>query len=81
MDEDLIQENDLIFLILDERRRWLLEVKPGGTFHTHRGIIDFDDIIGRKFGTCVFSKPYETAGYKFFRTSFISFRDFFFFFH
>ncbi len=66
MDEDLIQENDLIFLILDERRRWLLEVKPGGTFHTHRGIIDFDDIIGRKFGTCVFSKPYETAGYKFF---------------
>ena len=66
MNEDLIQENDLIFLILDERRRWLLEVKPGGTFHTHRGIIDFDDIIGRKFGTCVFSKPYETAGYKFF---------------
>ncbi len=66
MDEDLIQENDLIFLILDERRRWLLEVKPGGTFHTHRGIIDFDDIIGRKFGTCVFSKPYESAGYKFF---------------
>ena len=66
MDEDLIQENDLIFLILDERRRWLLEVKPGGTFHTHKGIIDFDDIIGRKFGTCVFSKPYESAGYKFF---------------
>ena len=66
MDEDLIQDNDLIFLILDERRRWLLEVKPGGTFHTHRGIIDFDDIIGRKFGTCVFSKPYESAGYKFF---------------
>jgi len=66
MDEDLIQDNDLIFLILDERRRWLLEVKPGGTFHTHKGIIDFDDIIGRKFGTCVFSKPYESAGYKFF---------------
>lgn len=66
MDEDLIQDNDLIFLILDERRRWLIEVKPGGTFHTHRGIIEFDDIIGKKFGTCVFSRPYESAGYKFF---------------
>lgn len=66
MNEDLIQDNDLIFLILDERRRWLIEVKPGGTFHTHRGIIEFDDIIGKKFGTCVFSRPYESAGYKFF---------------
>lgn len=66
MDEDLIQDNDLIFLILDERRRWLMEVKPGGTFHTHRGIIEFNDIIGKKFGTCVFSRPYESAGYKFF---------------
>lgn len=66
MDEDLIQDNDLIFLILDERRRWLIEVKPGGTFHTHRGIIEFNDIIGKKFGTCVFSRPYESAGYKFF---------------
>ena len=66
MDEDLIKDNDLIFLILDERRRWLMEVKSGDTFHTHRGIIEFNDIIGKKFGTCVFSRPYETAGYKFF---------------
>jgi len=66
MDEDLIQNNDLIFLILDERRRWLIEVKPGGTFHTHRGIIEFNDIIGKRFGICVFSRPYESAGYKFF---------------
>jgi len=66
MDEDLIQDNDLIFLILDERRRWLIEVKPGGTFDNHRGIIEFDDILGKAFGTCVFSRPYESAGYKFF---------------
>ncbi len=66
MDEDLIKDNDLIFLILDERRRWLMEVKSGDTFHTHRGIIEFNDIIGKKFGTCVFSRPYKTAGYKFF---------------
>ena len=66
MDKGIIKENDLIFLILDERRRWLVEVKPGDSFHTHRGIIEFDDIIGKYFGSCVFSRPYETQGYKFY---------------
>jgi len=66
MDKGIIKENDLIFLILDERRRWLVEVKSGDSFHTHRGIIEFDDIIGKSFGSCVFSKPYETQGYKFY---------------
>lgn len=66
MSSELIKENDLIFLILDNRRRWLVEVNAGGTFHTHRGIIEFDDLIGKPFGTCVFSKPYERAGYKFY---------------
>ncbi|MCK4381652.1 MAG: tRNA (adenine-N1)-methyltransferase [Candidatus Lokiarchaeota archaeon] len=66
MTSEIIEENDLIFLILDDRRRWILPVKSGDTFHTHKGIIEFDDIIGQKFGTVVFSKPYETQGYKFF---------------
>ena len=66
MTSETIKENDLIFLVLDDRRRWILPVKSGDTFHTHRGIIEFDDIIGQKFGTVVFSKPYQTQGYKFF---------------
>jgi len=66
MSTDLIKENDLIFLILDQRRRWLIPVKSGGSFHTHKGIIEFDDIIGQNYGTVVFSKPYEQQGYKFF---------------
>ena len=66
MNAGIIKENDLIFLVLDERRRWLVEVKAGDSFHTHRGIIEFDDLIGKPFGTCVFSKPYETQGYKFY---------------
>ncbi|MFX0022399.1 MAG: tRNA (adenine-N1)-methyltransferase [Candidatus Hermodarchaeota archaeon] len=65
MSSEVIKENDLIFLILDQKRRWLVQVKSGGTFHTHRGIIEFDDIIGKNFGSVVFSKPYETQGYKF----------------
>lgn len=63
---DLIRENDLIFLVLDERKKWLVQAKHGKSFHTHRGIIEFDDLIDKKsFGTCIFSKPLKTQGYKF----------------
>ena len=66
MSSEVIKENDLIFLILDQKRRWLVQVRSGGTFHTHRGIIEFNEIIGKNFGSVVFSKPFETQGYKFF---------------
>lgn len=64
--ENIIQDNDFIFLILDERRRWLVQAKKGEEFHTHRGIIEFDDLIGRLYGSCVFSHPYDEQGYKFY---------------
>ncbi|MFX1418066.1 MAG: tRNA (adenine-N1)-methyltransferase [Promethearchaeota archaeon] len=66
MSSEFIKENDLIFLILDEKRRWLVQVKSGDNFHTHRGIIEFNDIIGKKFGSVVFSRPFKTQGYKFY---------------
>ena len=66
MNADIIKENDLIFLVLDNRRRWLVQVKPGETFNTHRGIIEFDELIGKPFGTIIFSKPHENQGHKFF---------------
>ncbi|MHA1456985.1 MAG: tRNA (adenine-N1)-methyltransferase [Promethearchaeota archaeon] len=64
--QELIQDDDLVFLILDERRRWLVQVEKGKEFHSHRGIIKFDDIIGKAFGTVVFSHPHDTQGYKFY---------------
>lgn len=66
MNSEIIKENDLIFLILDEKRRWLVQVKSGGMFHTHKGIIEFNDIIGKNYGSVVFSRPFETQGYKFY---------------
>jgi len=66
MSSEIIKENDLIFLILDRRRRWLVQVKSGSNFHTHKGIIEFDDIIGKEFGSVTFSRPFETQGYKFY---------------
>ena len=66
MVEEIIKKNDLIYLILDNRRKWLVTVEEGGEFQTHKGIIKFDEIIGKPFGSVVFSQPYETQGYKFY---------------
>jgi len=68
MDSNLnvIHDRDVIFLVLDEKRRWLVQVKAGKEFHTHRGIVEFDDIIGKPYGSCVFSKPLEEQGYLFY---------------
>ena len=66
MAEEIIKKNDLIYLILDNRRKWLVKVEEGGEFQTHKDIIKFDKIIGKPFGSVVFSQPYETQGYKFY---------------
>jgi tRNA (adenine57-N1/adenine58-N1)-methyltransferase len=66
MAEDIIKNNDLIYLILDTKRKWLVTVEEGGEFQSHKGIVKFDDIIGKPFGSVVFSQPYETQGYKFY---------------
>ncbi len=34
MEDDLIKPNDLIYLILDARRRWLVKVEEGREFQT-----------------------------------------------
>lgn len=45
----MIKEDDLIFLFHDERRNYLLRVKPG-RIHTDKGYFDTADIIGKSFG-------------------------------
>ncbi len=66
MPNDTILENDLVFLVYDARRRWLVQIKKGMSFHSDKGIIEFDELIGKPFGTVVFSKPHDTQGFKFY---------------
>lgn len=66
MISEQIKENDLIYLVYDNRRKWLLTIKKGELFHTNRGYIEFNDLIGKPFGSVVFSKPFNTQGYKFY---------------
>jgi tRNA (adenine57-N1/adenine58-N1)-methyltransferase len=51
----LIKEGDEIFLILDARRKYKVKIEKGITFHTHKGFIELDTLIGKQYGIMVTS--------------------------
>jgi tRNA (adenine57-N1/adenine58-N1)-methyltransferase len=44
---------DRVLLVDNKRRRHLVTLAEGGQFHTHAGIVNHDDLIGRPDGTTV----------------------------
>ncbi len=46
----IAQANDPVVLIGRDGKRFLLGLRPGLQFHTHRGIIAHDDLIGQPLG-------------------------------
>ncbi len=46
-----IREGDYVLLYLDLRRTYFVKVEAGKTFHTHKGYLKLDDLIGKDFGT------------------------------
>jgi len=54
---DIIKDGDLALIIYDRRRQWIREIKAGKQFHTDRGIIEFDQIIGKPFGCTIRGHP------------------------
>ncbi|MCS7097866.1 MAG: tRNA (adenine-N1)-methyltransferase [Candidatus Methanomethyliaceae archaeon] len=47
----MIKEGDDILLYFSERSSWLLKAERGKSFHTHKGIINLDDILGKPYGS------------------------------
>ena len=50
-----IAEGDHILLLLSQRKTYLIKVEHGKSFHTHKGYIKFDDLIGKDYGSTVLS--------------------------
>jgi len=48
-----IGEGDLVLLLLKQRKTYMVRVEAGKTFHTHKGFIKFDDLVGKEFGSVV----------------------------
>jgi tRNA (adenine57-N1/adenine58-N1)-methyltransferase len=56
-----IMEGDHILLYLSQRKTYLVKAEAGKTFHTHKGFVKFDDLIGKEYGSTVLSN----LGYEF----------------
>jgi len=56
---EVIAEGWLVLLYFDIRRQWLLRVDKGKEFHTHKGFIRIDEIIGLPLGSEVKSSMGE----------------------
>lgn len=50
-----IEEGDYILLSLSQRKTYLVKVEAGKSFHTHKGFVRFDDVLGEEYGTTVAS--------------------------
>ncbi|UCE16847.1 MAG: tRNA (adenine-N1)-methyltransferase [Candidatus Bathyarchaeota archaeon] len=50
-----INEEDSILLYLNRKRTYLVKVEKGKSFHTHKGFIQLDELIGKKYGTRIAS--------------------------
>ena len=45
-----IQNGDDVLLYLDRKRRYIVKIREDESFHTHKGVIQFNDLIGKPFG-------------------------------
>ncbi len=53
MTSQKIREGDYVLLYLNQRKTYLVKVEAGKNFHTHKGFIKFDDLIGKEYGCTV----------------------------
>src|SRR5512137_1932116 len=49
------QPDDLALLVGIRHKHFIFQLLPGGSFHTHRGILYHDELIGKPWGSQVFS--------------------------
>lgn len=45
-----IKPGERVLLLVGGKNSYLIELKEGQTFHTNKGIINFNDIIGKEYG-------------------------------
>ena len=50
MTVDTAVENDLVLLIGQDRKQFIVRLRAGGELQTHRGCISHDEILGQPLG-------------------------------
>jgi tRNA (adenine57-N1/adenine58-N1)-methyltransferase len=54
-DSWIAQSGDLVQLVSPSNKVFIFRLVPGGELQTHRGVVSFDDLIGKTWGSEVFS--------------------------
>ncbi len=49
----VINEGDLVLLYINPKRTYMVKVEKGKSFHTHKGFIQLDSLVGAEYGTRV----------------------------
>ncbi len=55
----MIKEDDLVLLYKDSKRKYLIKATLKGEFHTDKGYIKMEDIIGKEFGQYIYTNLKE----------------------
>jgi len=50
-----IKEGQYVLLYIGRRKTYLVKAEKGKTFHTHKGFVKFDDLVGKEYGVRVLS--------------------------
>ena len=50
MANEKICEGDSVLVYLDARRTYMIKMQAGQTFHTHKGYLKHDELIGKEYG-------------------------------
>ena len=50
MANEIIQDGDYVLIYLDARRTYMIKMQAGQTFHTHKGYLKLDELIGKPYG-------------------------------
>jgi len=48
-------DGDYVLLYLSQRKTYLVKVEAGKSFHTHKGFIKYDDLLGKEYGSMISS--------------------------
>ncbi len=53
MTDHTIDIGDYVLLSLSQRKTYLIKMEQGKSFHTHKGFIKLDDLIGKEYGSVI----------------------------
>ena len=50
-EDNIIMEGSDLFIVLDQRKKWIAKAVSGKQFHCHKGFFDYDEVIGKPYGS------------------------------